>query len=384
MSAPHVPSRLPLVGTTIFSVMSGLALEHGAINLSQGFPDFAPPERLLERVAHHMAAGKNQYAMMHGAPILREAIGEKAARLYGAIYDVEREITVTAGATEAIFCAIAACVRPGDEVIVFAPVYDSYIPAIVLNGGTPVIANLPAPDYRPNFTELRQLLNPRTRMVIINSPHNPTGSVWSAEDMAQFAALLADTNIVVVSDEVYEHMVFDDAAHVSVMHYPALRERSFVVSSFGKTYHVTGWKIAYCLAPASLTAELRKTHQFVVFAVNHPMQLAIADFMRETPEFADELGRFYQAKRNELRAELVDSRLRLLPCAGTYFQVVDYSAVSDSGDVAFAKWLTTSCGVAAIPLSVFSPQGSDLPLVRLCFAKESSTLAEAGRRLRAI
>ncbi len=364
--------------------MSGLALEHGAINLSQGFPDFAPPARLLERVAHHMAAGKNQYAMMHGAPSLREAITEKVARAYRVSYDVEREITVTAGATEAIFCAIAASVRPGDEVIIFAPVYDSYIPAILLNGGTPVVANLAAPDYRPDFDQLRQLLSPRTRMLIINSPHNPTGSVWSADDMTQLAALLAGTDIVVVSDEVYEHMVFDGVAHVSVMHYPALRERSFVVSSFGKTFHITGWKIAYCLAPASLTAELRKTHQFVVFAVNHPMQLAIADFMREAPEFADQLAGFYQAKRDELRAELATSRLHLLPCAGTYFQLVDYSAVSTMADVDFAKWLTTERGVAAIPVSVFSPHGSDLRLVRLCFAKASSTLVEAGKRLRCI
>ncbi|MBK9521462.1 MAG: aminotransferase class I/II-fold pyridoxal phosphate-dependent enzyme [Rhodocyclaceae bacterium] len=384
MSTPQVPSRLPHVGTTIFSVMSGLALEHGAINLSQGFPDFAPPARLLERVAHHMAAGSNQYAMMHGAPSLREAITEKVARLYQVSYDVEREITVTAGATEAIFCAIAACVRPGDEVIVFAPVYDSYIPAILLNGGTPVVANLAAPDYRPDFDQLRRLLSPRTRMLIINSPHNPTGSVWSADDMTELAALLAGTEIVVVSDEVYEHMVFDGVAHVSVMHYPALRERSFVVSSFGKTFHITGWKIAYCLAPASLTAELRKTHQFVVFAVNHPMQLAIADFMREAPEFADQLAGFYQAKRDELRAELAASRLHLLPCAGTYFQLVDYSAVSTMADVDFAKWLTTEPGVAAIPVSVFSPHGSNLRLVRLCFAKASSTLVEAGKRLRSI
>lgn len=382
MSTPQVPSRLPHVGTTIFSVMSGLALEHGAINLSQGFPDFAPPARLLERVAHHMAAGSNQYAMMHGAPSLREAIAEKVARLYQVSYDVEREITVTAGATEAIFCAITTCVRPGDEVIVFAPVYDSYIPAILLNGGTPVVANLAAPDYRPDFDQLRQLLSPRTRMLIINSPHNPTGSVWSADDMTELAALLAGTEIVVVSDEVYEHMVFDGVAHVSVMHYPALRERSFVISSFGKTFHITGWKIAYCLAPASLTAELRKTHQFVVFAVNHPMQLAIADFMREAPEFADQLAGFYQAKRDELRVELAASRLHLLPCAGTYFQLVDYSAVSTMADVDFAKWLTTERGVAAIPVSVFSPHGSNLRLVRLCFAKASSTLVEAGKRLR--
>lgn len=364
--------------------MSGLALEHGAINLSQGFPDFAPPARLLERVAHHMAAGKNQYAMMHGAPSLREAIAEKVARAYRVSYDVEREITVTAGATEAIFCAITTCVRPGDEVIVFAPVYDSYIPAILLNGGNPVVAHLAAPDYRPDFDQLRRLLSPRTRMLIINSPHNPTGSVWSTDDMTELAALLAGTEIVVVSDEVYEHMVFDGVAHVSVMHYPALRERSFVISSFGKTFHITGWKIAYCLAPASLTAELRKTHQFVVFAVNHPMQLAIADFMREAPEFADQLAGFYQAKRDELRAELAASRLHLLPCAGTYFQLVDYSAVSTMADVDFAKWLTTERGVAAIPVSVFSPHGSDLRLVRLCFAKASSTLVEAGKRLRCI
>ena len=384
MSTPQLQSRLPLVGTTIFSVMSRLAQEHGAINLSQGFPDFSPPEFLLARVAYHMAAGSNQYAMMPGAPSLREAISEKVTRMYGVNYDVEREITVTAGATEAIFCAIAACVRPGDEVIVFAPVYDAYIPAIVLNGGTPIVANLAAPDYRPNFTELRQLLTPRTRMLIVNSPHNPTGSVWSAEDMAQLAALLANTDVVVLSDEVYEHMVFDSVPHLSVMHYPALRERSFVVSSFGKTYHITGWKIAYCLAPEPLMIELRKTHQFVVFSVSHPIQLAIADFMREAPEFATELADFYQQKRDHLRAELAGSRLRLMPCAGSYFQLVDYSAISQLGDVEFAHSLTKECGVAAIPVSVFSPQGSELRLVRLCFAKDTPTLAAAGARLREI
>ena len=274
--------------------------------------------------------------------------------------------------------------RPGDEVIVFAPVYDAYIPAILLNGGTPIVANLVAPDYRPNFAELRQLLTPHTRMVIINSPHNPTGSVWSADDMTQLAALLADTNVVVVSDEVYEHVVFDGAAHVSVMRFPALRERSFVVSSFGKTYHITGWKIAYCLAPESLMTELRKTHQFVVFSVSHPMQLAIADFMREAPEFADDLASFYQKKRDHLRAELADSRLRILPCAGSYFQLVDYSTISEMGDVEFAHWLTKEHRVATIPISVFSPQGSDLRLVRLCFAKDAATLANAGARLRKI
>jgi methionine aminotransferase len=384
MAFAGIPSRLPQVGTTIFTVMSRLAAEHGAINLSQGFPDFSPPPRLVERVAHHMAAGSNQYAPMAGALPLREAIAQKAEGLYGARYDVESEITVTAGATQAIFTAIAACVRPGDEVIVFAPVYDSYVPAIRLNGGIPVFATLRFPDYRPDWDEVRALIGPKTRMIVINTPHNPSGAVWSAGDMATLDALVRDTGIVVLADEVYEHMVFDGARHESVCRTPALAERSFVVSSFGKTYHITGWKIAYCLAPRALTAEFRKAHQFVVFCVNHPAQLALADFMREDPGFALGLAGFYAEKRDFLREELAGSRFRPLPCAGTYFQLASYDALSDEPDTAFAERLTREHGVATIPVSVFypDPAENDHRVVRFCFAKGEATLAAAGRRLR--
>jgi methionine aminotransferase len=387
----YLPSRLPNVGTTIFTVMSRLAAEHGAINLSQGFPDFSPSPQLLERVTHHMAAGANQYPPMAGVAPLREAIAEKVARLYLASYDPESEVTVTAGATQAIFTAIAACVRPGDEVIVFAPVYDSYVPGIELNGGRAVFAHLRFPEFRPDWDEVRALVTPRTRMIIINSPHNPSGSIWSAEDMAMLEALLRETKIVVVSDEVYEHVVFDQqdgderrVRHESVTRYPGLRERSFVVSSFGKTYHVTGWKVAYCLAPRALMNEFRKAHQFIVFTVHHPAQLALADFMRDHPEFADKLAAFYQAKRDFFRQQLEDSRFVLLPCAGTYFQLATYAAISDEPDTRFVQRLTMEHGVAAIPVSVFNPDGDDQRVIRFCFAKNESTLAAAGERLRAL
>ncbi len=384
MSFAGVPSRLPQVGTTIFTVMSRLAAEHEAINLSQGFPDFSPPPRLPERVAHHMAAGRNQYALMAGALPLREAIAEKVESLYGARYDVESEITVTAGATQAIYTAIAACVRPGDEVIVFAPVYDSYVPAIELNGGKAVFATLRFPDYAPDWNEVRALVGPQTRMIVINTPHNPSGAVWSAADMAALEGLVRDTGIVVLADEVYEHMVFDGGRHESVARYPGLACRSFVVSSFGKTYHITGWKIAYCLAPRELMAEFRKAHQFIVFAVNHPAQLALADFMREAPEFAAGLADFYRGKRDFLRNELAGSRFVPLSCAGTYFQLARYDAISDEPDVDFARRLTTAHGVATIPVSVFYPGGDDHRVVRFCFAKNDDTLAAAGKRLRAL
>lgn len=377
-------SKLPAVGTTIFTVMSRLAAEHGAINLSQGFPDFSPPARLLERVTHHMTHGANQYPPMAGVLPLREAIAEKVGRLYGATADVETEITVTAGATQAIFTAIAACVRPGDEVIVFAPVYDSYAPGIELNGGTVKYAHLRFPDYRPDWNEVRALITPRTRMILINSPHNPTGAVWTAEDMAALEQVVAGTDIVIVSDEVYEHMVFDGARHESVLRYPRLAERSFVVSSFGKTYHVTGWKIAYCVAPRELMTEFRKAHQFIVFTVHHPSQLALADFMREAPEFADQLAAFYQDKRDFFRRQLAGSRFTLLPSAGTYFQLARYDAIGEEADTDFVRRLTIEYGVAAIPVSVFSPTPTAERVIRFCFAKNEETLAKAGERLRAI
>ncbi|MHB1429498.1 MAG: pyridoxal phosphate-dependent aminotransferase [Rhodocyclaceae bacterium] len=383
MAVAQLPSRLPSVGTTIFTVMSRLASEHGAINLSQGFPDFSPSSSLLERVMHHMRNGANQYPPMAGVAPLREAIAEKVERLYGARYDVESEITVTAGATQALFTAIAACVRPGDEVIVFAPVYDSYLPAITLQGGTAKVINLAPPAFRPDWQEVAAAVNARTRMIILNTPHNPTGTVWTAEDMAALARLVRDTDIVLLGDEVYEH-IFYTGRHESLARTAELRERSFVVSSFGKTYHITGWKIAYCLAPAALTAEFRKVHQFNVFTVHHPSQLGLADFMRADPGFADGLASFYRAKRDFFRQQLEGSRFELLPCDGTYFQLARYDRINDMPDTEFARWLTIEKGVAVIPVSAFMPDGTDHGLVRFCFAKNEATLSAAGEKLRAV
>lgn len=373
-------SRLPQVGTTIFSVMSALAQQHGALNLSQGFPDFDAPAELLSLLDQHARAGHNQYAPMTGVPVLREAIAAKVSTLYGAQYDVDAEITVTAGATQAIFTAVAALVHPGDEVIVFTPVYDSYAPSVELQGGKVVYAHLTLPDYRPDWDEVARLITPRTRMIILNSPHNPTGTVWTAEDMAQLEALVKDTDIVLLSDEVYEHMVFDQARHESVLRYPGLAERSLVVSSFGKTYHITGWKVAYCLAPRELMAEFRKAHQFIVFTVHAPSQYALADFMKK-PGWYDQLKALYQGKRDIFRQALAGSRFELLPCQGTYFQCVKYAAISDEGDRAFVERLTREHGVAAIPVSAFYPDGADHGVIRFCFAKSAATLEQALERL---
>jgi len=375
-----IASRLPQVGTTIFSVMSALAQQHGALNLSQGFPDFDAPADLLSLLDQATRAGHNQYAPMTGVPVLRETIAAKVQALYGAQYDVDAEITVTAGATQAIFTAVAAMVHPKDEVIVFAPVYDSYGPSIELQGGKVVYATLTQPDYRPDWAQVKKLISKRTRMIIINSPHNPTGTVWTPDDMAALEALVTGTNIVIVSDEVYEHMVFDQARHESVMRYPGLAERSFVVSSFGKTYHITGWKVAYCLAPRELMAEFRKAHQFIVFTVHAPSQYALAEFMKK-PGWYEQLKALYQGKRDIFRQALGGSRFELLPCQGTYFQCVKYSAISDEGDQAFVRRLTTEHGVAAIPVSAFYPGGDDFGVIRFCFAKSAATLEQALERL---
>jgi methionine aminotransferase len=375
-----IASRLPQVGTTIFSVMSALAQQHSALNLSQGFPDFDAPAELLSLLDQATRAGHNQYAPMTGVPVLREAIAAKVHALYGAQYDVDAEITVTAGATQAIFTAVAAMVHPKDEVIVFAPVYDSYGPAIELQGGKVVYATLTQPDYRPDWAQVKALISKRTRMIIINSPHNPTGTVWTPDDMAALEALVTGTDIVIVSDEVYEHMVFDQARHESVMRYPGLAERSFVVSSFGKTYHITGWKVAYCLAPRELMAEFRKAHQFIVFTVHAPSQYALAEFMKK-PGWYEQLKALYQGKRDIFRQALSGSRFELLPCQGTYFQCVKYSAISDEGDQAFVRRLTTEHGVAAIPVSAFYPHGDDFGVIRFCFAKSAATLEQALERL---
>jgi len=368
---PRITSRLPAVGTTIFSVMSALAQQHGAINLSQGFPDFDAPAELLSLLEQATKQGHNQYAPMAGVPALREAIAHKVQALYGATYDPGDEIT---------FTAVAALVHPGDEVIVFAPVYDSYGPSIELQGGKVVHAELMQADYRPDWAQVKSLITPRTRMIIINTPHNPTGTVWTAGDMAQLQALTDGTDIVIMSDEVYEHMVFDHARHESVMRHPALAARSFVVSSFGKTYHITGWKVAYCLAPRELMAEFRKAHQFIVFTVHTPSQYALAEFMKR-PDWYEQLKALYQGKRDIFRQALGGSRFELLPCAGTYFQCVKYSAISDEGDRAFVERLTREHGVAAIPVSAFYPAGDDHGVIRFCFAKSASTLERALERL---
>ncbi len=379
-----IDSRLPQVGTTIFTVMSALAAQHGAINLSQGFPDFASPPELLDLLADAARVGHNQYAPMTGVPVLREAIAQKVESLYGARYDVDAEITVTAGATQAIFTAVACWVRPGDEVIVFEPVYDSYGPSVELNGGRVVPIRLTTPGYKPDWAAVRAAITPRTCMIIINTPHNPTGAVWTADDLRELDAIVRDTDIVVVSDEVYEHMVFDQETagvrHESVLRNPSLAERSFVVSSFGKTYHVTGWKIAYCLAPRELMAEFRKAHQFIVFTVHAPSQHALAAFMRN-PGWYDELRALYQGKRDFFARGLQGSRFELLPCQGTYFQCARYRAISDMSDRAFVEHLTKEIGVAAIPVSAFYADGHDDGVIRFCFAKQESTLEQALDRL---
>ncbi|MCB2023062.1 MAG: pyridoxal phosphate-dependent aminotransferase [Burkholderiaceae bacterium] len=377
---PSVTSRLPRVGTTIFSVMSALAQQHGAVNLGQGFPDFDCDPKLLDAVDDAMRRGLNQYPPMAGVPQLREAVAAKIAALYGQRYDAASEITITAGATQAILSVILAVVHPGDEVIVLEPAYDSYEPNIVLAGGRAVHVPLDAGTFRPNFEAIAAALSPRTRAIIVNTPHNPSATVWSEADMQRLADLLRPTEVLVIADEVYEHMVYDGVRHESMSRHPELAARSFVVSSFGKTYHVTGWKVGYVAAPAPLTAELRKVHQFNVFTVNTPMQHALAAYMADPAPHLG-LAAFYQRKRDLFRAGLAATRLRALPSAGTYFQCVDYSAVSDLSEAAFCEWLTRDIGVAAIPLSAFYRDGFEQRIVRLCFAKKDETLERALERL---
>ena len=373
-------SRLPSVGTTIFTVMSALAQQHGAINLGQGFPDFDPDPALLDAVNTAMRAGHNQYPPMAGIPQLREALAAKMADFHGASYDPGEEITITAGATQALLTAVMAVVHPGDEVIVLTPAYDSYVPAIELAGGVPCFVPLDA-AYRPDFDAIAAAITPRTRALLVNSPHNPSGRVWTLEDRHRLRDLLAPTDIVLIADEVYEHMVFDGQRHHSVAGDPALAARSFVVSSFGKTYHVTGWKVGMVAAPRELTREFRKVHQFNVFTVNTPMQHALAQHLRSRPQAHQQLPAFYQAKRDRFRHGLATTRLRLLPCEGTYFQCADYSALSDRPEAEFCEWLTRDVGVAAIPLSAFHPQPVERKTVRFCFAKREATLDAALERL---
>ncbi len=381
-----ITSKLPNVGITIFTQMSQLAAQTGALNLSQGFPDFAAPQALCDAVGRHIANGHNQYSPMTGLPVLREQIAAKIARSYGVQVDVDTEVTVTPGATEAIFCAIQAVIHSGDEVIVFDPAYDSYEPSVELAGGRCVHVQLGLDDFRIDFDKLAQALSPRTRMIILNSPHNPSGALISRDELDQVAALIRDRDIYLISDEVYEHLVYDGVSHASVLAHEELYQRAFVVSSFGKTYHVTGWKTGYVIAPPALTAELRKVHQYVNFCGVTPLQYALADFMAEHPEHVEELPSFYQAKRDLFCDLLTPSRFSFTRSTGTYFQLVDYSQIRpDLNDVEMALWMTREHGVASIPISVFyqtPPQGQRL--VRLCFAKREETLREAAVKLCAI
>lgn len=375
-------TKLPKVGTTIFTVMSQLAAEHSAVNLGQGFPDFAVPQRLVDELAEAMRAGHNQYAPMTGVPALRQAIAAKVLRCYGAEVDADTEITVTSGATEAIFNAIHAVVRPGEEVIVLDPAYDCYEPAIDLAGAKAVHVALDPQAFAVDWQRVKDAITPRTRMLMINSPHNPSGAMLGEDDLRQLAGILNGTDIFLVSDEVYEHIVFDGRRHESVLRYPELAARAFVVSSFGKTYHCTGWKIGYAIAPPALSAEFRKVHQYNTFTSFSPAQYAFAAMIRDEPEHYEQLGAFYQAKRDRFREQLLATKLKPLPVPGGYFQLVDYSAVSDLPDAEFVKWLTVEHGVTAIPLSPFyeSPP-SGQRLARLCFAKNDATMDAAVERL---
>ncbi len=374
MIGPSPESRLPHVGTNIFTVMSAMAAEAGALNLSQGYPDFDPPEALLERVQHYLRSGCNQYPPMAGILALRQAIAEKTARLYGLNVDPETEVTVTSGATEALFCATMAVVQPGDEVILFDPAYDSYEPTVQMAGGATRRLVLRPPDYRVDWQQVADAIGPRTRMLIVNTPHNPTGSVWRQQDMAELQALVQQHGLWVLSDEVYEHIIFDGRAHQGVCRFPELWQRSFVVSSFGKTYHATGWKMGYCVAPKALTTEFRKVHQFVNFTSNSFLQHALAEFMRDSPEHPLELGSFYQRKRDLFCSLLADSRFSLLPSEGTYFQLLGYAGMTDENDQDLAARWTREAKLATIPVSVFYADAADYKMLRLCFCKDDSTL----------
>ncbi len=376
-------SKLPNVQTTIFTVMSGLAAKHNAINLSQGFPNFPSDTTLNELVAKAMREGYNQYAPMPGDLGLREAICEKVSKLYNSKYDPQTEVTVTAGATQAIYTIIATFVNEGDEVIVFRPAYDCYEPAIELHGGKTVDIQLKGLDFSVDWDEVRSKINSRTRMVIINSPHNPSGSVLSKEDMLQLETILRDTNIILLSDEVYEHIIFDNEQHQSACLFPDLKERAFICASFGKTFHNTGWKMGYCLAPKALMDEFKKVHQFNVFCVNHPMQRALATYLKDPDNYLG-LSSFYQEKRDQFLSLVKDSRFEAIPASGTYFQLLSYKNITEEGDVDFAERLTKEHGIASIPISVFNINGLDNKVLRFCFAKTDETLEAAAKILRKV
>jgi methionine transaminase len=384
MSSPvTIRSKLPSVGTTIFTVMSRMAAELGAINLSQGFPDFDCDPALVDAVAGHMRAGRNQYAPMQGVLPLREAIADKYAHLHEREYDPDTEVTVTSGGTEAIFAAVAAVLHPGDEAIVLEPCYDSYLPAIALSGGIPVIVPLTYPEYAIAWDAVRAAVTPRTRLIFLNSPHNPAGAVLTSADLAALAALVPGTNILILSDEVYEHIIFDGIQHESMARHPELAARSFIIGSFGKTYHVTGWKVGYAVAPAALTAEFRKVHQFVTFSTHTPVQYALADFLSDRRGLA-ELGPFFQRKRDLFLRLMEGSRFVPLRSRGSYFQLMDYSAITAEADADFAVRLTREHGVASIPTSPFLSRSVAPPVLRFCFAKKDETLERAAERLRRV
>lgn len=378
-----IESKLPKVGTTIFSVMSALANQHQAINLSQGFPNFDCPERLKQLVNQHMQEGKNQYVPMPGVPLLRERLAEKIQKIYGQAINPLSEITITAGATQALFTTIATFVQPGDEVILIEPAYDSYRPAIEVVGGRPVIYELEAPEYKIDWNAMQALISDRTRMIIINTPHNPIGKTLKATDLEALQSLTDNSNILVLSDEVYEHLIYDGASHQSVLRYPRLFERSLAVYSFGKTFHNTGWKVGYCVAPEHLMKEFRKVHQFNVFSVNSFVQYGIADFLDDPSSYLS-LPTFYQQKRDFFSEIMQSTRFKASASEGTYFQLFDYSEISDQSDLDFAKTLTTQHGVAAIPVSAFYSSGRQDKMIRLCFAKTEATLQAAGERLQKV
>ena len=376
----EIESKLPEVGITIFSIMSKLANDHGAINLSQGFPDFDVNPELIERVGHYMKSGYNQYAPMQGMPVLRQKIAEKINDLYQAAYNPETEITITSGATEALYAAITAVVQKDDEVIIFEPAYDAYAPAVRLNGGIPKFVKLNVPGYTIDWDRVKDALSPKTRLLILNSPHNPSGSVLRQDDMAVLHNILADTRTLILSDEVYEHIIFDDLQHESISRYPDLASRSFVVSSFGKTYHTTGWKIGYCLAPEVLTKEFQRVHQFLTFASNTPVQCAYADMLQQKDLYLN-LSAFYQQKRDLFLSLMATSRFKPVPCSGTYFQLMQYQDISNEPDVDFSRRITIDHGVATIPVSVFYHDQTDHHVVRFCFAKKDDTLEKAAEKL---
>jgi methionine transaminase len=379
----NIQSHLPEVGTSIFSVMSKLALEHNAINLSQGFPDFPVSEVLVELIHKNMKVGHNQYAPMPGVPGLRKVIAEVVEKTYQRATDFETEVTLTAGGTEAIFATIAALVSAGDEVIVFDPSYDCYDPAVRLNGGTPIHINLKAPDFSIDWQEVRDKVTSKTRMIMVNTPHNPSGAVLSEEDLKVLQEIALKNNLLVLSDEVYERIVFDDKKHESILKYPALAKQSIAVFSFGKTFHATGWKVGYTVASPTITAEIRKAHQFITFSVNTPTQFALAEYMAQ-PENYLNLGKFYQQKRDFFLQQIKGSSFKPLPCYGSYFQLLSYEGISDLSEREMAVWMTKEKKLAPIPVSVFYKDGTDQKALRFCFAKGEETLRKAGEILKQI